>query len=197
MAGVSCCLNLKLKRWQLNCYDPGQSVFSGIFEPADLKALEGRLTHVCVVWDGAQAKMYIDGRPCLVQPTGDGKGNTGPPLDELLSRVLRTAGLNLLIGARSTSAEKAEPFRGIYHQFRISQGVRYTEGFEPSREWKIDSNTLRLFTFTHPGSGDLFDQVSQSRVGKIARVRWVAPAAAADAAPAEEPMPDDAGNSDL
>ena len=87
--------------------------------------------HVAGVFDGAEVRLYVDGKLAAVAP-GQGKRDVN--------------NLPLFIGADTTGAGQPASFvDGWVDDVRISTGVRYEgDTFVPKRAWSADESTLLL-----------------------------------------------------
>jgi hypothetical protein len=114
---------------------PGFSVhlggkYANATAPAPILPLE-TWCHVAGVFDGAELRLYVDGKRVATQPA---------------SGVRRTNELPLYIGADVTSSSAPSSFfEGEIDEVRVSRGARYTgERFTPERRHASDADTLLL-----------------------------------------------------
>lgn len=89
--------------------------------------------HVAGVYDGREARLYVDG---ALVASGVREGRR------------TTSGLPLIIGA-DVNAEggPTSPFTGWIDGVRLSTGARYTSGFTPARRAAAEPNDLLLLNF--------------------------------------------------
>jgi 3',5'-cyclic AMP phosphodiesterase CpdA len=110
-----------------------------------------RWHHVAGVFDGAEVRLYVDGRIAARAP-GAGK------------RTLNS--LPLLIGADvNANAEAVDGFAGRIDAIRISTAARYSgDRFEPARQLPIDAATLVAHDFDQTAGPWLLDGGGGGRV---------------------------------
>lgn len=106
----------------------------------------GAWHHVAGVFDGAEVRLYVDGRLAAKKP-GRGKRTQNV--------------LPILIGADVTKEAKPDSFfDGWIDEIRISKTARYVDSFTPARRFEADLDTLLLLhmdgvvgPWTHDASG--------------------------------------------
>jgi len=141
-------------------------------------ALEvGRWQHVAGVFDGEEARLYLDGQLVASLPA---------------SGVRRANGLPLVIGADVNNVGDAVSFfAGQIDEVRVSDVARYTgETFEPQRQAEPDDNAVllhpmtgRFLAFVLDASGS---EAHASQTGDPQLVEVLAEEAPAEPAPAGE-----------
>ena len=112
---------------------------------ADAHRLEpGRWHHVAGVFDGAEVRLYVDGKLAAAVP-GAGK------------RTL--ADLPFVVGADVTATGGATSyFSGALDELRLSRGARYSgKELEPRRRSTPDADTLLLLHMDGPLGPWVFD----------------------------------------
>ena len=99
--------------------------------PTTDKALQtNKWTHLAGVFDGEEARLYIDGKLASKLPA---------------SGTRTTNNLPLFIGADPDGfGNPTREFAGKIDEVRVSKIARYTENFEPDFRFKRDSDTLLL-----------------------------------------------------
>jgi Concanavalin A-like lectin/glucanases superfamily len=88
----------------------------------------GMWRHVAGVYDGAEARLYLDGVE-VDQSTGSYSAFVG----------------DLVVG--SSSAASSWFFRGAIDEVRLSRNARYTESFTPEERFVVDMDTAGLWHF--------------------------------------------------
>ena len=107
----------------------------------------GQRTHLAGVWDGENLHLFINGVPAETRPVEFEMSETSGGL--YIGGVPR----NLL-----PPGENDRFFNGVIEAVRISNGVRYTTGFDPGT-LEPDSSTLALYRF-HPVQGQTVSDTS-------------------------------------
>ena len=131
----------------------------------------GQSAHIAGVFDGEQARIYVNGQKGanLGQQAGGEK----------------LTGRTILIGARHAmqANQQIHFFQGTLREVRLSSGARYTEEFIPSNRFAQDQQTLALY-HCDEGSGDVLkDSSGNNHHGKIVGAKWVGFANATIATP--------------
>lgn len=125
----------------------------------------GAWHHIAGVFDGIQARLYLDGK--LV-------GWADAPPDQ----TLKPNDLPLFVGGNMTWDGSVEfPFDGAIDELRISTGARYAgEPFEPTRRLDADDRTVLLLRLDGGGAPFARDASSHGRHGiGIGEIRYVSP----------------------
>ncbi|MEW6073563.1 MAG: LamG-like jellyroll fold domain-containing protein [Planctomycetota bacterium] len=92
-----------------------------------------RWTHCAFVWDGATARIFVDGRQEAAAPAA------GP---------LAANSLPLFVGADTDGrGDPQAPFAGEIDEVRVSRVARYAADFAPARRFAPDEDTLLLLHF--------------------------------------------------
>ena len=97
---------------------------------ANNKATLNRWSHIAGVFDGKEARLYVDGKTVQALPaTGERTTNRFP----------------LFVGADpDRSGNPTREFAGMLDEIRVSKGVRYTDNFEPQTRFSRDDDALLL-----------------------------------------------------
>jgi len=125
----------------------------------------GAWHHIAGVFDGVQARLYLDGK--LVGWA------EAPP-----GSALRPNDLPLFVGGNMTWDGSVEfPFEGAIDELRVSAGARYAgETFEPARRVGADDETALLLHLDGDGAPFARDASSHGRHGiGIGEIRYVSP----------------------
>lgn len=116
--------------------------------------------HVAGVYDGKEARFYLDGKlQARVPCEGSFHPSTAP----------------FLIGAdpQGTSGQIWQAFPGTIDEVRVSNVARYDEEFVPKQRYQADANTIALWHFDE-GTGDVLkDSSGHGHNGKIVEAKWV------------------------
>ncbi|MCC9604692.1 protein kinase [Blastopirellula sp. JC732] len=118
-----------------------------------------QFVHVAGVWDGKRHTFFMNGKffggDRLIAEASD-------------SNIVA----NLYLG-RKPPHEGENLFKGVFRQFRISQGARYTQDFVPDERFQADEDTLVLYRFDE-GHGDVLkDSSGHGHDAKIEGATWV------------------------
>lgn len=122
----------------------------------------GRAVHVAATWDGREKRLFLDGRPIELRPTG---------------YVPLPTESGFYIGGAPPEAlpenEEDRWFSGIVDEVRVSSGVRYLRQFDPIRRPPADERTIALYRFDE-ASGDIArDASGNAHEGRIVAARRV------------------------
>lgn len=113
-------------------HDLGQNTFMGGGSVAD-----GRLMHLAAVVAPQEMSLFVNGESVATNPIE--AGLLGDTWDFKIGRAF------------------SRRFQGLVDEVRISNTVRYTEDFEPQREFVSDRQTIALYHFDAHPRGILFD----------------------------------------
>jgi hypothetical protein len=109
-------------KWTFKCGVTGNPVV------ASPKSSAGKWVHVAAVFDGREARLYLNGAQQGTPGAAERSfGKLSP----------------LRIGANSRG--DGNFFNGLIDELRFSKSVRYTDNFDPQRRFTADSNTLALY----------------------------------------------------
>lgn len=112
----------------------------------------GQQVHVALTWDGTNVKIYVDGYSD--GSVGLSGGNTGNPA------------VSLYIGNASSFARA---FGGLIQEMRISNSVRYTQNFVPTKvPFVNDANTVALWHMDENTGTTVNDSSSNANTGTMA-----------------------------
>ena len=117
---------------------------------SDVAAIPGRRTHVALVVEGQQYRLYVNGRQAVLKP-----GKALP---------LRSGAAPFEIGFQ---------FNGIVDEVRVSKSARYDRDFTPQVRFIPDSETLGLYHCDEGTGGRLIDSSGNSHHGRINGATWV------------------------
>jgi hypothetical protein len=131
---------------------------------SDAAADPNRLVHLAGVYDGAELRLYVDGRVQQTQPVIQGT---------------KASPLALVIGANPKepsftggAADFTEFFAGVVDEVRISNTARYVADFTPLPRLEADAATLALYHFNE-GTGKIARDASPAaRHGAIVGAAW-------------------------
>jgi serine/threonine protein kinase len=123
-------------------------------------AAVGRKTHLALVWDDSQVRLYVDGK------------KQAETIDALAGP---SASQSFRIGGYVTEDGdgQANLFHGTIDEVRISRVARYADNFVPQQRFKPDEATMALYHFDE-GKGELCEDVSGNELhGKAIGAQWV------------------------
>ena len=111
-------------------------------------------SHIAGVYDGAELRLYIDGK--LVGKK-EAKGKR------------KTNGFPLFIGAdTSGSGQPVDAFPGTIDEVRLSKSARYKgDAFKPLNRFEPDGDAVLLFHLDRNSNGFFFDHVSKRGIGSL------------------------------
>ncbi|HEX4128416.1 MAG TPA: SUMF1/EgtB/PvdO family nonheme iron enzyme [Pirellulales bacterium] len=124
------------------------------------KCALGRLTHVAGVFDGREARLYVDGQ---LQP------------DRIkLALPFKPSTVGPIIGGEPTRSRRpSQPFDGTIDEVRVSSVARYDKDFTPAERFEPDDKTEVLYHFDEGNGAVAKDASSHHRDGKIVGAAWV------------------------
>jgi formylglycine-generating enzyme required for sulfatase activity/serine/threonine protein kinase len=140
-------------------------------------------SHVACVWDGAEFRLYLDGRRC-----GESFPTKAKPHDPRMTMLGGCpSALNVL-------TSEADYFDGMLNEIRFSRVARYADDFTPEARFAPDADTLALYHCDEGAGEVLNDSSGNGHQGKIVAAKWVAsgPLAAPNSGyawPADAPPP--------
>jgi hypothetical protein len=113
-------------------------------------------THVAVVFDGAQVRMYRGGALDFTVPaTAQGPTNTE----------------DVFIGTLPTNAQN---YRGDVAGVRVSTVARYTAEFQPTTTWAPDGATVLLLRMDEGAGIAVADTSPSNNTGEVIGATWIA-----------------------
>jgi hypothetical protein len=115
---------------------------------------------VAAVWDGEQAKLYVDGIPVAVRDTP-----SLPPYD-------LQSGLTLG-GELRADGYLQNAWSGVLEDMRVSKSARYREPFTPPEKLELDDDTIALYRCDEGSGSKLTDASPNGHHGTIVGARWV------------------------
>ncbi len=122
--------------------------------PSGIIPLVGQWSHVAWTFEGDKVEVFINGQRLRHQGS-DSAGNYG--LDHL-------GGGKLFLGR---GAAEKEQFNGLLAEVRLSDNIRYTGSFTPSKTpLSTDANTIALWHFNDDGA-TIQDASGRGHTGKI------------------------------
>lgn len=138
-----------------------------------------QLRHIAFVYDGSNFAIYLDG-VASDQPRGvTTQRGTEWNEDDRLALLPDYPSSPLLLG--HSLDREGRPWRffaGVIDEVRVSDGIRYTADFTPSRRFDPDERTIALFHMDE-GEGDVFrDASGNGHDGAIVGASWVSEAQA-------------------
>ncbi len=109
-------------------------------------------SHVAGVFDGAEIRLYIDGK-LIAKKAAKGKRKTN--------------GHPLFIGADTSGrGQPVDAFPGLIDEVRLSKVARYQgESFTPKNRFEPDTNSILLFHLDRSSNGFSFDRISKRGIG--------------------------------
>jgi formylglycine-generating enzyme required for sulfatase activity/serine/threonine protein kinase len=160
-----------------NCFQ-GRSAHGVRMPAADNR---DRWSHVACVWDGAEFRLYLDGRRCgEVYPT---KAKPHEPRMTMLGGC--PPELQVLTA-------EADFFDGMLNEVRFSRVARYAEDFTPEKRFTPDADTLALYHCDEGAGETLSDSSGHGHHGKVMGTKWVRPGAPSAISAADYDWPSDA-----
>ena len=128
-------------------------------------SVPGRRTHVALVVDGEQVRLYVDGKRAGLPPQSDSP--------------LRSARAKFEIGFQ---------FSGSVDEVRVSKTVRYQKDFTPQARFTSDDNTLGLYHCDEGVGSVLKDSSGNGHHGQINGANWVKAATANSSPTTDKPV---------
>ena len=133
------------RRWRLN-----HNVTVGHFAVESAEPIPlGRRLHVAGIYDGAEFRLYVDGKFVRKLSLGDRKF--------VVPRGMPSIG---------------SQFKGAIDELRISKSIRYATDFTPALRHEADADTLALYHFDEGFGKVLGDASGNGRNGRIIGAKW-------------------------
>ncbi|MCA8987243.1 MAG: protein kinase [Planctomycetaceae bacterium] len=128
----------------------------------------GKKLHLTVTYSGIGMQMFVDGRPSGVEVPVRSRHRASP-----LPLYLAANPDPLLAGRHKETLRDCFP--GIFHQFRIREGVHYRSQFIPEQDFTPDDQTLVLYRFDSGSGAVARDLSGHGNDGEILGARWLNP----------------------
>jgi hypothetical protein len=131
--------------------------------------LFGQWIHLAGQWDGAELRLYLNGKLSSARHTNEAPQATAEQIKQVAEEILASSsGGDLILGGGSANTQ----WIGLLDEVRISSIARYSEPFTPAKRFEPDEHTLALYHCDEAEGMQLADSSLNGHHGRIQGESW-------------------------